>query len=117
MAINKSMMVCIPSRGPTIEAKMDDRFGRAGFFAFFDSESGSVEVLENIYAGGSGGVGTKVVQFLIQKDVNVLIAPRLGGNADEALRSTGIKVIIQDPDISVQEAYNAWKKSSENNPS
>ena len=105
------MLVCIPSRGPTIDAKMDDRFGRAGYLAFFDSESGSVEVLENIYAGGSGGVGTKVVQFLIQKDVNVLIAPRIGGNADEALRASKIKVIIQNPDISVEEAYNAWKKS------
>jgi predicted Fe-Mo cluster-binding NifX family protein len=105
------MIVCIPSKGPTVDSIMDDRFGRAGYFAFFDSDTDSVSILENIHAGGSGGVGTKVVQFLIQKRVDLLIAPRIGGNAEEALKAGSIQVIIQDPVIKVEEAYYSWKKS------
>ena len=108
------MIVCVPSRGLTVDSQMDDRFGRAAYFAFFDTDSDSVRVELNPHAGGSGGVGPMAAQFLVKNNVQVLIAPRLGGNADEALKASGITVIMQNPDVTVQAAYNAWKANPEN---
>lgn len=112
-AIIKGMIVCIPSRGPTVESLMDDRFGRAAFFIIFNTDDGSFRVVENPHARGSGGVGPMAVQFLAQNDVQVLIAPRLGGNADEALKASGITVIIQNPDLPVETVYSQWKQNSD----
>ncbi len=109
------MIVCVPSRGPTVDSQMDDRFGRAPYFAFFDTETNSARFEQNPHAGGSGGVGPMAVQFLVKNNVQILIAPRLGGNADEALKASGIKVIMQNPDETVQAAYTAWKANPENN--
>ena len=109
------MIVCIPSRGSTADSQMDDRFGRAPYFAFFDTDTNSVRVEQNPHAGGSGGVGPMAAQFLVKNNVQILIAPRLGGNADEALKASGIKVIMQNPDVTVQAAYNALKANPENN--
>ena len=93
------MIVSIPSSGPTVDSQMDDRFGRAPYFAFFDTESGSSRVEANPHAGGSGGVGLMAV---------------LGGNADGALKASSITVVMQNPDVTVEAAYSAWKKNSEN---
>ena len=108
------MIVSIPSSGPTVDSQMDDRFGRAPYFAFFDTESGSSRVEANPHAGGSGGVGPMAVQFLVKNNVQVLIAPRLGGNADGALKASSITIVMQNPDVTVEAAYSAWKKNSEN---
>lgn len=108
------MIVSIPSRGSTADSQMDDRFGRAPYFAFFDTDNDSVRFEANPHAGGSGGVGPMAVQYLIKNNVQVLIAPRLGGNADESLKASGIKVIIQTPDVTVNTAYSLWKKNVEN---
>jgi len=108
------MIVSIPSSGSTLDSQMDDRFGRAPYFAFFDTDSGSSRIEANPHAGGSGGVGPMAVQFLVKNDVQILIAPRLGGNADGALKASNITVIMRNPDVTVEAAYNAWKQSSEN---
>ena len=108
------MIVCVPSRGSTTDSQMDDRFGRAPYFAFFDTATNTARVEQNPHAGASGGVGPMAVQFLIKNGVQVLIAPRLGGNDDEALKASGVKVIMQNPDVTVQAAYNAWKENPEN---
>ena len=105
------MIVCVPSRGSTGDAQMDDRFGRAAYFAFFDTSNDSARIEQNPHAGGSGGVGPMAVQFLIQNGVEVLIAPRLGGNADEALKASKITVVMQSPDVTVETAYSLWKKN------
>jgi predicted Fe-Mo cluster-binding NifX family protein len=91
---------------------MDDRFGRAAFFAFFNTDSGEVHVAENPHAGGSGGVGPQAVQFLVQNGVTTLIAPRLGGNAEEALVASKIQVIMQNPDVTVVQAFQTWKDNA-----
>lgn len=106
-----NMIVSIPSRGPTKDSQMDDRFGRAPYFAFFDTETGDTRIEANPHAGGSGGVGPMAAQFLVKNNVNLLIAPRLGGNADETLKAAGITVFMQNPDVSVETAYTTWKKS------
>jgi len=108
------MIVCVPSRGSTVDSQMDDRFGRAPYFAFFDTMNDSVRFEANPHAGGSGGVGPQAVQFLVSNNVQTLIAPRLGGNADEALKAAQITVIMQNPDVTVEAAYSSWKKNSEN---
>ena len=86
------MRICITSQGETLEAPVEERFGRAPYFIFIDSETGSFEAIVNPFARGAGGVGPKAAQFIMNHHVNILISGMVGGNAREVLRAAGIEM-------------------------
>ncbi len=63
---------------------------RAPFFLFW--EDGVASVIENPAANAQGGAGAQVAQFLVDREVNVLITPRLGQNAADVFAVAGIKI-------------------------
>lgn len=93
MSNNKTTMrICITSQGETLEAPVEERFGRAPYFIFIESETGSFEAIENPFARGAGGVGPKAAQFIINHNVGILISGMVGGNAREVLMAAGIEM-------------------------
>lgn len=88
------MRIAIPSTGTAVSDLVDTRFGRAPFIILVTPDTGETVSLPNPYASENGGVGPRVVQLLIQNNVTHLIAPRIGGHAEEALRISGIQVYI-----------------------
>lgn len=103
------MKICIPAEAASPDSPVDGRFGRAFAFVIFDDENGTHEILENSFRNGSGGVGPKVVQMISSHGVTHLIAPQLGGNADEAIKAAGIVFIPCKPGESVRSLYTSWK--------
>jgi predicted Fe-Mo cluster-binding NifX family protein len=107
------MKICIPSSGPELNDKVDDRFGRAPYFVFYDTESGKAESFRNPASEAQGGVGPKAAQFLLNHDIEVLITARVGGNALEALKAGGIKILLyEERGSSVQAAIDASLKGN-----
>jgi predicted Fe-Mo cluster-binding NifX family protein len=105
--------ICIPSSGPGLDARVDDRFGRAPYFTFYDTESGKAESIKNSAAEAPGGVGPKAAQILMKNGVGILVAARVGGNAIEALKAGGIKILLYDEkEGSVQDAIAASLKGN-----
>ena len=49
------MKICVTSRGESLESEVDSRFGRCRFFIIVDTDTLDFEVVENQYAGISGG--------------------------------------------------------------
>jgi predicted Fe-Mo cluster-binding NifX family protein len=86
------MKLCITAQGETLDSPMEERFGRAPYFIFVDSATGSFEAIRNPFAEGGGGVGPKAAQLLIARSVNAVITGQVGGNAQEALSAAGIAV-------------------------
>ena len=75
------------------DALVSVRFGRAGFFAIFDSESNDWKYINNSQdTQAVQGAGLQAAQQVIDADTNVLIALNVGPKAMKALAGNGIKV-------------------------
>ena len=102
------MRIAIPASGPTVNDPVDTRFGRAPYFIILSSETGDTETLPNSLAAESGGIGPRIVQVLVQKEVTHLIAPRIGGNAETALSAAKIEVFLYNGTGTVSSALDQF---------
>jgi predicted Fe-Mo cluster-binding NifX family protein len=88
------MRIAITSTGPSPDALVDPRFGRAGFVVVFDTETGEFTVLDNAQALNSAhGAGIKAAEMLSQLGVEVVITGNCGPKALVTLETAGIKVV------------------------
>jgi predicted Fe-Mo cluster-binding NifX family protein len=101
-------VVCITARAAGTEALFEQRFGRAPFFVFVDTETGTSESIENPLVDAVGGVGPRAVQMLAQAGATVLVTGQVGGNASRALEAGGIKVCAYHGSGSVADALAAY---------
>ncbi|HNX47151.1 MAG TPA: NifB/NifX family molybdenum-iron cluster-binding protein [Methanomassiliicoccales archaeon] len=85
------MKVAVTSSGPGTEDLMDDRLGRCPYFVIMDTSSGSIESFANPAIDASSGAGTKAMQALIDKGVEVVITGRIGPHAQAMLEETDLK--------------------------
>jgi len=102
------MKICVTSQGEGLQSRFEERFGRAPFFTFVDDEDG-LESLANPYTDGSGGVGPRAAQLVMDHGAKVLITGRLGDNAANALRSGGMKVYTSGGDQSVAAVLDEYR--------
>ena len=105
------MKIAFTSKGTTLDAAMDPRFGRTEYFLIYDEESGHIETFDNRdLAAEAHGAGPKASQRLAEFGPNVLITGNgPGGNAATVLERLGLDIYIGAGDMSVQEALNAYK--------
>ncbi len=88
------MKVMIPLQGPSLDAPVDPRFGRALYYAVVEpGEEEKAEVFPNPFAFYPSAAGIAAAQLAIQKGVKVVVAPHLGPNAFMVLSSAGIQAI------------------------
>lgn len=106
------MKVCFTAKGTTLDALMEERFGRAPYFILVESENGSFEAIQNPFADGGGGVGPKAAQVLIANNVQALVSGQVGGNAQEALAAAGIAMYTYRAGKSVQDAFDQFSEKT-----
>ncbi|MDW3229958.1 MAG: NifB/NifX family molybdenum-iron cluster-binding protein [Acidobacteriota bacterium] len=87
--------ICITSKGPDLEAEVEDVFGRAAYFIFVEPETMEFEAYKNPAVEEAHGVGIQSAQLMAEKGVKaVLIGGQVGPNARRVLEAAGIHVII-----------------------
>ena len=91
--IDANQRICFTAQGGSIEDEIDPRFGRAAFYLIYDPKTKSIESLENPNINLMQGVGPRSVQFLSEKNVDVLFTGQIGPNAQRVLQASKIKVI------------------------
>jgi len=87
------MKVAVTSSGPGVEALMDDRLGRCPYFVIMDTVSGAIGSFVNPAAEASSGAGTKAMQALFDRGVEVVITGRIGPHAQAMVDETEIKAV------------------------
>jgi predicted Fe-Mo cluster-binding NifX family protein len=87
------MKIAVTSSGPEPDSEMDERLGRCPYFMIMDTATGKMEAVVNTAAESSSGAGTKAMQLLIDKGVEIIISGRIGPHASAMLGETGMESV------------------------
>ncbi|MBW1894930.1 MAG: hypothetical protein JRI91_14730 [Deltaproteobacteria bacterium] len=90
-AVSADMIkIAVASDGKTAFSAVDIVAARSSGFLFFDGSGKFVEAINNPHKAVRGGAGPRVVNFLAQKGVNVIIAQSFGKKMGDAMKAKGI---------------------------
>jgi predicted Fe-Mo cluster-binding NifX family protein len=88
------LKIAVSSRGKTLDAQLDPRFGRCPYFVLVNSDTLHFEVLENLGAEAMGGAGIQAAQSLVDKEVQAVIAGNVGPKAYQTLSAAGVEITV-----------------------
>ena len=86
------MKIAVSSKGGSLHAQMDERFGRCEYFIIVDSETMKFNAVFNPSTDASGGAGPSAAKKIAEHNAEVLITGHVGVNAQQALDAAGITV-------------------------
>lgn len=105
------MKIAFTTKGTEWDSAMDPRFGRTEYFVIYDEDKDTLVHVDNKEARNEAhGAGPKTAQKLFEFNPNILITGNgPGGNAGAVLEKTGMKIFIGAGDMTVKEAYDAFR--------
>ena len=108
------MKIAFTTKGTKWESEMDPRFGRTEFILVYDDEKDEFTSFDNREIENEAhGAGPKTSQKLFEMGPQVLITGNgPGGNAATVLEKAGIEIFIGAGQMSVKEAFEAYKNKS-----
>lgn len=108
------MKIAFTSKGKDLDSVIDPRFGRSAYFLFMEENKQEFTVMDNSdIESVEHGAGTKTSSRLIAHEPDILITGNgPGGNAAEVLARTKIRIFTGAGEMTVKEAYTAWKNNN-----
>ena len=88
------MKIAVTTSGPTLNDKVDPRFGRCAWFMVVETDTMDFEALENPNTALGGGAGIQSAQLMLKHDVKFVLTGNCGPNAFQTLEAAGIKIIV-----------------------
>ncbi|NLX47623.1 MAG: dinitrogenase iron-molybdenum cofactor biosynthesis protein [Euryarchaeota archaeon] len=87
------MKIAVSSSGSDPDSEMDERLGRCPYFMILDTSTGKMEAIVNTAAESSSGAGTRAMQLLVDRGVEVIISGRIGPHASAMLGDSGMESV------------------------
>ena len=104
------MKVAISSTADTVEASVDNRFGRCAYFVVFDTENHQVEFIKNTAVDLSQGAGPAAVRLLADHQVSKVISGEFGVKVKPLLEALSIEMqSVKGDGLSVVEVLKQLK--------
>ena len=105
------MKIAFTTKGKDWDSMMDPRFGRTEYFFVYDDETDEIITEDNSDSTQEAhGAGPKTAQKLFDLQAKVLITGNgPGGNAGVVLEKAGIKIYTGAGEMTVKEAFDAFK--------
>jgi predicted Fe-Mo cluster-binding NifX family protein len=98
------MKIAITSNGNTLESKIDQRFGRCGWFVIYDSESKAMEFIPNPNRDVEEGAGPASVQLVASRNVGKVISGEFGVKIKSLMDSLKIQmIVVRDTEKTINE--------------
>jgi len=88
------MNIAVTATEPSLDAKVDPRFGRCPYFLIVDTETLKFEAVENSNVMLGGGAGIQSAQLMAKKGVQFVLTGNCGPNAYQTLSAAEIGVIV-----------------------
>lgn len=110
------MKIAFTAKGTAWDSIIDARFGRTDYIVLYDEASGTLTNVDNrAIEGVAHGAGPQTAQKLFDLNPDVLITGNgPGGNAAEVLRRANLKIYVGAADMTIKNAYEAYKQGSLN---
>ena len=106
------MKICITATGQELTAATDSSFGRAPWFVLADTETDTVEALENGSATAHQGAGIAAAQVMADNGVEAVLTGRLGPKAQAALTAANVKMYEGLKQGTVQQALQEFREGA-----
>ena len=106
------MKIVFTAKGTEWDSMMDPRFGRTEFILMYNEKKDEFTFTDNRdVANEAHGAGPRTTQRLFELNPEVLITGNgPGGNAVTVLEKVDIKIFIGAGQMTVKEAFEAYKK-------
>ena len=85
------MKIGVSAMGDSCDADVSPQFARCPYFVIVDSETRACEAFDNTAQEASHGAGPMAVRALADRGVSVVLAGKIGPNAEQALAAAGIE--------------------------
>ena len=108
------MKIAVSSTGPSLDAHMDERFGRCPCFVVASAGESDFEPVDNPCATQGHGAGIQAARLVAEHGVSVVLTGRCGPKASDTLAAAGV-LVVTGYGGTVREAlekYNAENASS-----
>lgn len=105
------MKILFTAKGENWESPMDERFGRMEMLVIYDEESDTLEALDNSGTESmEHGVGLQTSKKVMELKPDVVITGNgAGQKALDLLKRGNIKMYIGAGEMTLKEAYDAYK--------
>ena len=98
------MNVAITSTGNTLEATLDNCFGRCAYFLIYNIETKAIEFIPNTNVDKEEGAGIASVQFMASRNVKKIISGEFGLKIKSLLDCLKIQMIVlKKPEKKIKE--------------
>jgi len=89
------MIIAVSAAGSRPDSPMDARFGRAGYFQVFDTDTGEYETINNVDGmEAMQGAGIQAGELVVSRGASILITGHCGPKAFRVLNAAGVKVML-----------------------
>lgn len=104
------MKIVFTAKGENWESLVDARFGRMEMLVFYDEESDKLEATKIDTDQMEHGAGLQTAQKVLKLNPDVIITGNGAGNkALDILKRSKVKVYIGAGDMTLKDAYEAYK--------
>jgi predicted Fe-Mo cluster-binding NifX family protein len=113
------MKIAVSASGPTLEAAVDPRFGRAPYLLIVDSDTLDFEAVANqMNLQAAQGAGIQTAALVARYQPAAVLTGHCGPKAFQTLRAAGIPVIVEvnGPVRQAVEQYRAGQLTPANGP-
>jgi len=100
------MKIAVSATGGSINAKVEDRFGRAPYFVVVDSDTMRFGLVPNPSVTAPHGAGPQTASLIAERGASVVLTGRVGPRARTTLEAAGI-TIVEGAEGTVREAVEA----------
>ncbi len=106
------MRIIFTTKGTQWDSEIDPRFGRTEYFVLYDDTKDELTAVDNSDSTQDAhGAGPKTASKIAELNPDVLITGNgPGQNAETALRALNIKIFVGAAQMTVKQAYEAYKK-------
>jgi len=106
------MKIAITAKGKTFESDVDSRFGRAENFILIDSDTESIDIVDNVQnLNAAQGAGIQAAQTIVNSGAQCLITGHCGPKAFTVLSAANVS-IYTGASGTVRDAWEAYKKGA-----
>jgi predicted Fe-Mo cluster-binding NifX family protein len=102
------MIIAIAASENHLKANVDPHFGRCDWYCLYNTESKKSSFIENPVRYNQLQAGCDAANFLIEKDVKMVIAGRFGSKVIDVFKTNNVQMVIPQTQQTITKIINSF---------